>query len=157
MSSHITTHGSDVYQLVTFVLGGEEFGADILTVREIIRPTAFTCLPQAPASVEGIINLRDRVVPVVDLRKQFGFAAKERDRAARIIVVELDDRVVGFLVDEVREVIRIEMSVTEPPPDLATSIDAAYITGLAKLDDRMVILLDLNAVLTPSEHEALPR
>lgn len=144
-----------VVQLVSFSIADEEFGISILEVQEIIRVVEITTLPQGPSFVEGVINLRGQIVPVVDLRRRFSLPAIEKDNNTRIIVVELADKTVGFLVDRVQEVIRIETAVIEPPPDLATSIDAQYITGVAKLEDRLLILLDLSQVLTSTEQEQL--
>lgn len=148
-------HDRERHQLVSFILDGEEFGVDILNVQEIIRTVTLTRVPSAPAFVEGVINLRGRIVPVVDLRKRFGLTARAVDKETRIIVVELSHRVVGFLVDEVREVIRVPAGVTEPPPEFAAGVDAAYITGVAKLDGRLLILLDLEQVLSAPEHAAV--
>ncbi|HEY9165606.1 MAG TPA: chemotaxis protein CheW [Candidatus Kryptonia bacterium] len=144
-----------IYQLVSFVVEHEEFGVDILKVQEIIRTVDITRVPKAPAFVEGVINLRGKIVPVIDLRKRFGIDAKEKDNETRIIVVELTDKVVGFLVDKVKEVIRVEKSIIEPPPELTTSVSANYITGVAKLQDRLLILLDLDKVLSSDEQEHL--
>jgi purine-binding chemotaxis protein CheW len=144
-----------IYQLVSFVIENEEFGVDILKVQEIIRTVEITRVPKSPEFVEGVINLRGKIVPVVDLRKRFGIARKERDNETRIIVVELVDKVVGFLVDKVKEVIRVEKSIIEPPPELTTNISTNYITGVAKLQDRLLILLDLDRVLSSDEQERL--
>lgn len=144
-----------IYQLVSFVIENEEFGVDILKVQEIIRTVEITRVPKAPNFVEGVINLRGKIVPVIDLRKRFGIAEREHDNETRIVVVELVDKVVGFLVDRVKEVIRVEKSVIEPPPELTTSIDSNYITGVAKLQDRLLILLELNRVLSSDEQEKL--
>ena len=144
-----------IYQLVSFVIENEEFGVDILKVQEIIRTVDITRVPKAPDFVEGVINLRGKIVPVIDLRKRFGIAEREHDNETRIVVVELVDKVVGFLVDRVKEVIRVEKSVIEPPPELTTSIDSNYITGVAKLQDRLLILLELNRVLSSDEQEKL--
>ncbi len=144
-----------IYQLVSFVIENEEFGVDILKVQEIIRTVDITRVPKSPEFVEGVINLRGKIVPVIDLRKRFGMARKDRDNDTRIIVVELIDKVVGFLVDKVKEVIRVEKTVIEPPPELTTSINSSYITGVAKLQDRLLILLDLNKVLSSDEQEKL--
>lgn len=148
------TH-SDVLQLVSFIVAAEEFGVDILKVQEIIRPVAITRVPHAPVFVEGVINLRGRIVPVIDLRKRFDLPHRERDKDTRIIVVDLTDKVVGFMVDAVKEVIRVDRGTIEPPPELAVGIDAHYITGVAKLEDRLLILLDLDEVLTSEEETAL--
>ena len=155
MSEHVTAVTGDLLQLVSFVIESEEFGIDILKVQEIIRPVDITRVPNAPSFVEGVINLRGRIVPVVDLRKRFGLAEREQDQHIRIIVVELIDKVVGFMVDAVREVIRVDRSVIEPPPDLAIGIDTHYIKGVAKLDDRLLILLELEEVLSAEEKKAL--
>jgi purine-binding chemotaxis protein CheW len=147
---------SDLLQLVSFVIEGEEFGIDILKVQEIIRPVPITRVPNAPAFVEGVINLRGRIVPVIDARRRFGLPAREMDEDSRIVVVELPGRTVGFVMDAVREVIRVERSVIEPPPELAIGIDADYLSGVAKLDDRLLILLDVERVLADEEQAALP-
>ncbi|MCL4539150.1 MAG: chemotaxis protein CheW [Bacteroidetes bacterium] len=144
-----------IYQLVSFVVEDEEFGVDILKVQEIIRTVDITRVPKSPEFVEGVINLRGKIVPVIDLRIRFGIAKRERDNETRIIVVELSDRVVGFLVDKVKEVIRVEKNIIEPPPELTTSISSNYITGVAKLQDRLLILLDLDKVLSGEEQEHL--
>ncbi len=144
-------HHKDVLQLVGFMIAGEEFGVDILKVQEIIRPLEITRVPNAPAFVEGVINLRGRIIPVIDLRKRFGLPAHTDDEAMRILVVELQDKVVGFVSDAVREVLRVEADVIEPAPDLAVGIDAHYIESVAKLKGRLVILLDMDAVLSVDE------
>ncbi|MCL5268226.1 MAG: chemotaxis protein CheW [Bacteroidetes bacterium] len=144
-----------IYQLVSFVVEDEEFGVDILKVQEIIRTVEITRVPKSPEFVEGVINLRGKIVPVIDLRRRFGIEKRERDNETRIIVVELTDKVVGFLVDKVKEVIRVEKSIIEPPPELTTSISSNYITGVAKLQDRLLILLDLDKVLSGEEQEHL--
>ena len=142
-------------QLVSFVIENEEFGIDILKVQEIIRPVDITRVPNAPSFVEGVINLRGRIVPVVDMRKRFNLPDREQDQHTRIVVVELTDKVVGFIMDAVKEVIRVDRSVIEPPPELAIGIDTHYIKGVAKLEDRLLILLDLEEVLSVDEKKAL--
>lgn len=144
-----------IYQLVSFVIENEEFGVDILKVQEIIRTVEITRVPKSPQFVEGVINLRGKIVPVIDLRSRFGISKKEHDNETRIIVVELVDKVVGFLVDKVKEVIRVEKNIIEPPPELTSSVNVNYITGVAKLPDRLLILLDLDKVLSADEHEHL--
>lgn len=145
----------DMLQLVSFEIKGEEFGVDILKVQEIIRPIEITRVPNAPDFVEGVVNLRGRVLPVVDLRSRFGLQKRAQDASTRIIVVELADQVVGFLTDAVNEVLRVASDVIEPPPDLAIGIDAHYIRGVAKLEERLVILLDLDQVLSEEEQAAI--
>jgi len=138
----------EILQLVSFNIGEEEFGVDILKVQEINRMLNVTRVPNAPEYVEGVINLRGKVIPVVDLRKRFGLPPKEHDKNTRIIVIELSGKTVGFVVDSVKEVLRIPKSVTEPPPALATNINAEYITAVGKLDDRLLTLLDMEKVLS---------
>lgn len=130
-------------QLVTFGLGSEEFGVDILAVQEINRMMELTRVPQSPEDVEGVINLRGKIIPVIDLRRRFGMPACERSESSRIIVVEVGGRVLGFTVDRVQEVLRIESGIVEPAPAMVCSIDSDYLAGVGKLSDRLIILLDL--------------
>ncbi len=134
---------SQQLQLVTFEVAGEEFAVDILRVQEINRMMALTRVPQSPPEVEGVINLRGKIIPVADLRKRFGLPAAERSEASRIVVVELQGRTLGFIVDKVNEVLRISSSIVEPAPTMVCSIDSDFIAGVGKLEDRLLILLDL--------------
>lgn len=135
---------TDQLQLVTFEVGDEEYAIDILAVQEINRMMPITRVPQSPPSVEGVINLRGRIIPVVDLRQRFGLAAGQRDGDARIVVVDVASRVLGFIVDKVNEVLRVDSSIVEPAPSLAAGAQADYVRGVGKLDDRLLILLDLD-------------
>ena len=139
--------GEDLLQLVSFNIGDEEFGVDILQVQEINRMLEVTRVPNAPEYVDGVINLRGKVIPIIDLRRRFGMERKEHDKNTRIVVVELSGKVVGFVVDAVREVLRIPRSVTEPPPSIVGGVHEEYITAVGKLEDRLLILLDLEKVL----------
>jgi purine-binding chemotaxis protein CheW len=139
--------GDELLQLVSFNIGDEEFGVDILQVQEINRMLEVTRLPCAPEYVDGVINLRGKVIPIINLRRRFGMERKERDKHTRIVVVDISNRIVGFEVDAVREVLRISRSVTEPPPMIMGGVREEYITGVGKLDDRLLILLDLEKVL----------
>lgn len=142
--------------LVTFSLMGEVFGLPILDVREIIRMTEITPVPQAPGFVEGVINLRGQILPVVDLRKRFGITPKENDDTTRIVVVELTHAAVGLIVDSVSEVLRIPADVVAPPPSLvAGSIGAEYIKGIGHYDERMIILIEMRKVFNEDELSAL--
>lgn len=138
-------------QIVSFIVGNEEFGVDILKVFEINRSVEVTRVPNTPAYVEGVINLRGKVIPIIDLRQRFGLPRKEHDKNTRIIVVELEEKVIGFVVDAVRQVLRIPKSATEPPPSIVAGINAEYITAVGKLDERLLILLDLEKVLSAKE------
>lgn len=102
-----------------------------------------TRVPQSPADVEGVINLRGKIIPVVDLRKRFGMPQSAQNENSRIVVIELDKRVLGFIVDRVHEVLRIDRSIVEPAPQMSSSIDSSFILGVGKLSDRLLILLDL--------------
>jgi len=155
MSNANTVADGEVLQLVTFHVGNEEFGVDILDVREINRMMEITRVPHAPEFVEGVINLRGQVIPVVDVRTRFHLDAVEHDKNTRIVVVELGDKVVGFLVDSVSEVLRIPRALVEPPPPIVGSIDSQYIQGVVKLDDRLLILLNLQKLLNSGEAQEL--
>lgn len=138
-------------QLVSFKVGNEEFGIDILKVREINRMMDLTSIPNSPDFVEGIINLRGRVIPVIDLRAKLQMSRKEKDNCTRIIVVEVREKTIGFIVDSVNEVLRISEDITEPPPELVAGINSGYVTAVGKLDDRLLILLDLEAMFSTEE------
>jgi purine-binding chemotaxis protein CheW len=141
------TEITDLLQLVSFKIGAEEFGVDILKVQEINKMTQITKVPNAPDFVEGVINLRGRVIPIIDLRTRLGLEKIDHTKDTRIIVVELDGKTVGFIVDAVNEVLRIPANITEKPPELVAGIDADYITAVGKLEDRLLILLDLDKIL----------
>lgn len=147
--------GESLLQLVSFAIGEEEFGVDILKVQEINRMVNITQVPNSPHYVDGVINLRGKVIPIIDLRTRMGISRKPHDKDTRIIVVELDGKTVGFVVDSVSEVLRIPASITEPPPVLTVGVDASYITSVAKLEDRLIILLDLDKVLSTEEKSLL--
>lgn len=138
----------DILQLVSFRIGNEEFAVDILKVNEIIRILDITKIPNSPAHVAGVVNLRGKVIPVVELRVKMGLPLIENDSNTRIIVVELNNKTVGFKVDLVNEVLRIPKAITENPPELATGINSEYITSVAKIENRLLILLDLDRLLT---------
>ncbi len=143
-------------QLVIFELANEHYGVDIAAVESIIKMQPITSVPHAPAFVEGVTNLRGKVLPVIDLRKRFGLQSEEITKDSRIVVVSLGGVEVGITVDGVSEVLSISDESVEPPPAMVTTVDAAFITGIAKIDgqeesDRLVILLDLGKVLSIQE------
>ena len=151
-------HGEEsdhLIQLVTFKIGHEEFGVDILKVQEIIRMLAITKVPNAPAFVEGVINLRGKVIPVIDMRRRFGMAGAAHDSHTRVMVMDLQGQIIGFVVDAVSEVLRIQESTVEPPPAVVAGIGSEYMRGVGKLEDRLLILLDLDKLLTEQEMEHL--
>src|SRR5713101_5908365 len=146
---------SEERQLVVFQLGAELYGVEISRVHEIIRLQTVTRVPRSPSFVEGVINLRGKVISVVDLRRRFGLPTAEHTRATRIVVVEIGDQVVGIIVDSVSEVLRVNTSTVEPPSPVVAGIDSEYLHGIAKLPERLVILLDLDRVLARDERRAL--
>jgi purine-binding chemotaxis protein CheW len=145
----------ELLQLVTFSIGEEEFGVDILKVQEIIRTMEITKVPRAQDFVEGVINLRGKVIPIIDLRRRFGLDSKNHDKHTRIIVIEINNMIVGFVVDSVSEVLRIPASTVEPPPPVVAGLESEYISGVGKLQDRLLILLDLDKLLSNEDMEAL--
>lgn len=138
-------------QLVSFNIGSEEFGVDILKVQEINRMVDITHVPQAPHFVEGVINLRGKVIPIVDLRKRFNLEMKDYDKNTRIVVVDINGNIMGMIVDAVSEVLRLQASTIEPPPDIVTGVNSEYIKGVAKLENRLLIFLDLSKVIDMQE------
>jgi purine-binding chemotaxis protein CheW len=150
---------SNLQQLVTFELFGEVFALPILDVREIIHLTAITPVPQAPQFVEGVINLRGQIIPVVDLRKRFGLSAQGAGENTRIVVVELGNGIIiGLIVDAVREIERIPgESITPPPALVAGSIGSEYIKGISNYDDKMIVHIDMRKVFSTEEVTALER
>src|ERR1700737_915448 len=142
-------------QLVAFPLGADLCGVEIALVHEIIRLQTVTRVPRAPSFVEGVINLRGKVIPVVDLRRRFGLPTAEHTRATRIVVVEIGAQVVGPIVDGVSEVLRVNSATVEPPSPVVAGVDSEYLHGIAKLPERLVILLDLDRVLARDERRAL--
>lgn len=145
----------ELLQLVTFRLGNEEFSLDILRVQEIIRHMELTRVPRTPDFVDGVINLRGRVIPVLDLRKRFGLPSGAKTNETRIIVVDVDNKTVGLKVDAVSEVLRLPADTVEPAPAIVTGAESDYIKGVGKLDGRLLILLDVEKILTRTERDAL--
>ena len=130
-------------QLVTFKLDNEEFAVNILEVQEINRMTEITKMPNSPHHVEGVVNLRGRVIPVVSLRKKLGLAEVENNEHSRIMIMDIQGSTMGLIVDAVSEVLRIPSDIVEPPPPLSTDANTEYIKGVAKLEDRLIMLGDL--------------
>lgn len=142
-------------QLINFRLGNEEFGADIGLVREITRITDITHMPEVPSFIQGVINLRGQIIAVIDLAKQFGLSPRETlPQSARIVVAEVHGQTLGILVDEVPGVLKIPRENIEPAPEpIRSKLDKDYISGVGKLENRLIILLDLEKVLAPQEVE----
>jgi purine-binding chemotaxis protein CheW len=148
---NLKTETSEILQLVSFKIGNEEFGVDILNVQEINKMVQITKVPNSPEFVEGVINLRGRIIPIIDLRTRLRLPKIEHNKDTRIIVVEISGKTIGFIVDSVQEVLRIPMNITEAPPEIVSGIDSEFIQSVGKLEDRLLILIDLEKVLSEKE------
>ena len=135
-----------LFQIVSFKVGTEEFGLDILRVQEIIRLQDLTRVPNSPDFVDGVINLRGKVIPIIALRKRFGLEEQAHDKETRIVVLEVQNMVLGFIVDSVSEVLRISADTVVPPPRLG-KIEKEFVSGVVKLEDRLLILLDVDRIM----------
>lgn len=135
---------SEVMQLVSFMLDEVEYGVDILRVHEILRYPDITRLPNTPDFIKGVINLRGNVIPVVDVRIRFGFPKGNITDLTRIIVVETGGKQVGLLVDNVYQVVRIPLTNVDPPSELITGVSEDFITGIGRLKDRLIVILNMS-------------
>jgi purine-binding chemotaxis protein CheW len=140
----------ELLQLVGFRVGGEEYGLDILRVQEIIRLQHLTRVPNAPDAIDGVMNLRGKIIPVIALRKRFGLEPIPADKQTRIVVVEIQGTVLGFIVDSVSEVLRIPADTVEPPPLLGKATQD-YVSAVGKIDERLLILLDIDRLMCGDE------
>jgi purine-binding chemotaxis protein CheW len=156
MNGHIKVSGrekgeGDVKQLISFTVGAEEYGLELSRVKEVIRMRQITWLPKAPASVKGVINLRGDVIPIVDLRERFGLSAQEQTATTRVIVVEVQGRMVGMVVDVANQVVRVPDDQFEPPPLIIGAADQGFVTAVGKIGDRLVIMIDVERILSAEE------
>ena len=149
--------GVKAHQLVSFKLANEEFGVDIVKVQEIMRVPDIKKVPQMPDYMEGVINLRGSVIPIIDLRKKFVLEVKEKDDQTRIIVVNVSGKTLGFIVDAVEQVLRLSDDQIEPPPDIGTNIKREYLMGVGKLEDRLLILLKLDRLLDNKDMKTMEK
>ncbi len=140
-----------VVQWVTFRLDEEIYGINVMQVQEVLRVSEIAPVPGAPEYVLGIINLRGNVVTVIDTRERLGLSSKEVDDSTRIVIIEADKQVVGILVDSVAEVVDMRMSEVESAPNVGNDESSKYIQGVASHDDELLILVDLNKLLTDEE------
>ena len=140
-----------VIQLVTFRLQEEIYGINVMQVQEVLRVSEIAPVPGAPTYVLGIINLRGNVVTVIDTRSRFGLSAKEIDDSSRVVIIESDKQVVGILVDSVAEVVELRTTEIDPAPNVGNEESSRYIQGVASRDDDLLILVDLNKLLTDQE------
>ena len=145
----------DLKQFISFSIGEEEYGLELLRVKEVIRIREITWLPKAPSFVKGIINLRGDVIPIIDLRDKFGLESREQTAQTRVIVVEVEGRLMGMVVDSASQVVRIPADQIDPPPPMLGGFSQEFITGVGKLDDKLIILLNTDAILTMDEMKAL--
>ena len=139
------------YQVVGFRIGNETYGVRIGSVREIVRVPEITIVPNAPEAIEGVINLRGKIIPVMDLRKRFGSAGLQPDKKNRILVVELENSLLGLIVSSASEVLKIPPSEIEPPGTVFAEGESSYVTGVGKLKGRLIILLDIARLLRQPE------
>jgi len=143
--------GDPVIQLVTFRLKDETYGINVMQVQEVLRVTEIAPVPGAPGYVLGIINLRGNVVTVIDTRTRFGLPTTERDDSSRIVIIESDQQVVGILVDSVAEVVELRQSEIDSAPNIGNEESSRYIQGVASRDEDLLIVVDLNKLLTDEE------
>jgi purine-binding chemotaxis protein CheW len=151
---HSENSTEDRMQLVSFILDKEEYGVEVLKVREIIRMPSITRVPNTPHYVEGVINLRGKVIPIISLRKRFSLDLTDNDSRTRIMVMDMTNELTGFIVDSVAEVIRIASTEIQPaPPVVAGSVDQEYLSGVINRDDRLLVLLDLERLFSQEEQQ----
>lgn len=154
-SSNKVTGGDDVLQWVTYKLGDETYGINVMQVQEVLRYTEIAPVPGAPEYVLGIINLRGNVVTVIDTRSRFGLPSSEISDNSRIVIIESDDQVVGIMVDSVAEVVYLKSSEIDSAPNVGTEESAKFIQGVSNRDGQLLILVDLNKLLSDEEWDEI--
>jgi purine-binding chemotaxis protein CheW len=142
-------------QVVGFRIGNETYGVRIGAVREIVRVPEITAVPSAPDLIEGVINLRGKIIPVMDLRKRFGQIEVNHDKKNRILVVELENKLIGLIVNAASEVLKIPPSDIEAPGSVFSEGESSYVVGVGKLKGRLIILLDITKLLHRPEYKRL--
>ncbi|HVO40845.1 MAG TPA: chemotaxis protein CheW [Spirochaetia bacterium] len=153
LTDKVDTRG-ELRQFISFSVGDEEYGLELLRVKEVIRVREITWLPKAPSFVKGIINLRGDVIPIIDLRDKFGLEAKEATAHTRVIVVEVEGKLMGMVVDSASQVVRIPADQIDPPPVFG-AVSQEFITGVGKIDDKLIVILNSDAILTTEERAQL--
>jgi purine-binding chemotaxis protein CheW len=138
-------------QLISFTVGAEEYGLELLRVKEVIRMRQITWLPKAPSCVKGIINLRGDIIPIVDLRERFGLQPQEQTAMTRVIVVEVEGMPVGMVVDSASQVVRVPADQFDPPPTVMGGASREFITSVGKMGDKLVIMIDVDRILSIEE------
>jgi purine-binding chemotaxis protein CheW len=142
---------AEVKQLISFTVGAEEYGLELLRVKEVIRMRHITWLPKAPPCVKGIINLRGEVIPIVDLRERFGLQGQEQTAMTRVIVVEVAGKPVGMVVDSASQVVRVPADQFDPPPTVMGEGSRDFITAVGKTGDRLIMMIDVDRILSTEE------
>jgi purine-binding chemotaxis protein CheW len=145
------SEGGQSMQLVSFRLGGETYGIEITRIREIILMGAITQVPETPPYVKGLINLRSMVIPVIDLRARFSLSENELTDESRIVVLNVGQRTIGIIVDSVNEVLRVQPDQISPAPPTVASLGNEYMTGLVRLKEELLILLDVDKLFGEQE------
>ena len=143
----------DSTNLVTFRLGSGEYAIDIMQAKEIIKMEKITLIPNAPDFVEGVINLRGNIIPIIDLKKRFNLEEIEGDKNTGIIIVKIEDVDMGIIIDSISKVVSISNSDIQPPPPMLSGIGQKYIKGVGKLEDKLLVVLDLEKLFTTDEEE----
>jgi len=144
-----------IMQWVTFYLGDEKYGINVMQVQEVLRVTEIAPVPGAPSYVLGIINLRGNVVTVIDTRNRFGLPSKETDDSSRVVIIETESHIIGILVDSVAEVVELKGSEIETAPNVGNEESSKYIQGVTSRDNELLILVDLNKLLSEDEKAEL--
>lgn len=144
-------------QYVIFKLNKEEYGVEISHVQEITEIKSITTVPNTPVFVEGIINLRGKIVPIVNIKKRFDLPQKTEMGEQRIIIINLKEKQVGFIVDDASQVLTLDESQIENPPELVAGIDRDYIIGIGKVDEKIIVLLDLEKILSEQEQKEIEK
>lgn len=150
----IILQSNNANQYVTFMLDNEEYGVEILKVQEIIGYIGFTKLPNMPTFIKGVLNLRGTVVPVIDLRRKFHMENKDYDKFTVIMILEVAGRIMGIIVDSVSDVINLDEDDIQPTPSFSTKIRTDFIKSLGKKNEKFIIMLDMDRVLSEKELEA---
>ncbi len=141
-------------QLILFTIGGEKYALDIMKTKEIIKPIKVTPLPDVPAFIEGVINLRGMLIPVVSMRERFGISLGDEETESpdtRVIIIVLKKIIVGIVVDSVEEIMRLTLKDIQPPPRIASGIDSEYIKGMCRIGEEALVLLDMEKILSSAE------
>ena len=142
-------------QIVCFTIGNEEYGIEILKVQEILRLPQITILPKAADFILGVIDLRGKILPIIDMSKRFGIESKSDTKDTRAIVINIKGKEVGLAIDSVSHVVKVDSKDIEPPPPIVKGISGRYIVGIAKVNDDFVVILDIDRIFSPNELLAL--